>query len=284
MAQRSTSQSIAPLHLPPRVAASRGTGTLKSLRTALATSVASAALMAYGSRPVRASPPAGCTANPARTIMTCTGDQSAGVTLNNAGGTYTVLEINNLTTNIAPAAGVTGATFTSNGAITLNANPGPFAIIVTDAEGIFAAANTGTVTINSTADITASGSGATAIQASGQDDLVTITSSGTITTTGNNGFGIAAGTVYGAATVSRRATSRPPARLPPASTSAQSGSRAPGTPRSPSSRPATSRRQAVRPSVSTPQASTRQSTSRPWARSPWLALRRSASAPRPAAT
>jgi hypothetical protein len=63
--------------------------------------VASAALLAYGVRPVRAAPPLNCTTDGTATIVTCTGDQSAGVLLNNGGGTYTNLNVNNLTTNIA---------------------------------------------------------------------------------------------------------------------------------------------------------------------------------------
>ena len=108
------------------------------MRSALATGVASAALLAYGVRPVRAAPPLNCTTDGTATIVTCTGDQSAGVLLSNGGGTYTILNVNNLTTNIAPASGVTGVEFDSNGAVTLNVNPGPFAIITTDTIGIFA--------------------------------------------------------------------------------------------------------------------------------------------------
>ncbi|MGZ5919062.1 MAG: hypothetical protein ACXWJV_04615, partial [Hyphomicrobium sp.] len=171
------------------------------MRSALATGVASAALLAYSVRPVRAAPPLNCTTDGTATIVTCTGDQSAGVPLNNGGGTYTILNVNNLTTNIAPASGVTGVEFTSNGAVEINVHPGPFAIITTDANGIFAASNTSTVTVNSTADISTSGGSATGIQASGQNALMSIKSSGNIATSGNNAFGIAAGAIYGPVTV-----------------------------------------------------------------------------------
>ena len=172
---------------------------LGAWRSALATSVASAALLAYGVRPVRAAPPLNCTANGA--TVTCTGDQSAGIQLNNGGGPYTILNVNNLTTNITPASTVTGVEFNSNNAVALTVDPGPFAIITTDANGIFASSNGGTVTINSTADVVTSGGSATGIQGSGQNDLVSINSSGNITTSGNNAFGIAAGSVYGDVTV-----------------------------------------------------------------------------------
>ena len=135
------------------------------------------------------------------TTVTCSGNLASGVLLSNGGGPYSVLNINNLTTNIAPASGVTGVEFTSNGAAEVNLHPGPFAIITTDAVGIFAASNNSTVTINSTADISTSGGSATGILASGQNALVSITSSGNIATSGNNAFGIAAGAVHGPVTV-----------------------------------------------------------------------------------
>jgi uncharacterized protein with beta-barrel porin domain len=166
-------------------------------RRVLATGVASAALFAYSGRPVRAAPPINCTSDLSGTIVTCTGDQSAGVDLPNGGGTYTTLNVNNLTTDIQPAAGVTGIIFTSNGAVQLNVDPGPFAILATDANGIFASSNGAPVSIRSTADIVTTGGSATGLQGSGQNALLTITSSGNIATSGNNAFGIAAGTVYG---------------------------------------------------------------------------------------
>jgi hypothetical protein len=171
-------------------------------RRVLATGVASAALFAYSGRPVRAqtvppAPPCNTISGTTGSIVTCTGDVSTGVNLPNAAGPFQVLNINNLTADIAPASGVTGISFTSNGPVEVNVNPGPFTIRTTDADGIFAATNAGTVTVNSTADIITTGGGAVGILASGQNDLLTITSSGGISTSGNNAFGIAAGTVYG---------------------------------------------------------------------------------------
>ena len=99
-------------------------------RRVLATGVASAALFAYSGRPVRAqtippAPPCNTISGIAGSIVTCSGDLSTGVLLNNGGGAYTILNVNNLTTNIAPASGVTGIEFNSNGAVELNVNPGP---------------------------------------------------------------------------------------------------------------------------------------------------------------
>src|SRR6185312_13873035 len=171
-------------------------------RSALATGVATAALFAYGGRPVRAQtvpPAAPCNqiSGIGGSIVTCTGDLSTGVLLSNGGGPFQVLNVTNLTTDIAPVSGVTGILFTSNGAVELNVDTGPFAIHTTDAEGIFAASNGSTVTINSTADIVTTGGSAPGIQGSGQNALLTITSSGNIATSGNNAFGIAAGALYG---------------------------------------------------------------------------------------
>jgi uncharacterized protein with beta-barrel porin domain len=175
--------------------------TLSTWKSALATGVASAALFTYGGRPVRAQtiPPAPpCNQiTGGGTVVTCSGDLSSGVELSNGGGPFEVLGVGNLTTDVSPAASVAGILFTSNGAAELNVNSGPFAILTSDANGIFVSSNNGTVTIRSTADVITTGSGATGIQGSVQDSLMTITSSGDLTTSGNNAFGIAAGSVYG---------------------------------------------------------------------------------------
>jgi hypothetical protein len=179
---------------------------LQSWRTALATGVASAALCAYGVRPARAqtvppAPPCNQISGTTGSIVTCSGNVSSSVSLPNGSGPFDTLNIGNLTTNIAPASGVTGVEFTSNGNVTLNVDPRPFGIVTTDANGIFAASNGGFVTITSTADITTSGSSSVGIQGSVQSSALTITSSGRISTSGNNAFGIAAGSVYGPITI-----------------------------------------------------------------------------------
>ena len=130
-------------------------------------------------------------------IVTCSGNLSTGVNLANGAGPFQVLNVGDLTADIAPASGIAGIEFSSNGSVELNVDPGPFGIFATDANAIFASSNTGAVTIASTADISTTGNGATAIQGAVQNSLLTITSSGNIATSGNNAFGIAAGTVYG---------------------------------------------------------------------------------------
>jgi hypothetical protein len=79
--------------------------------------VATAALFAYSGRPVRAQivpPSVECPTTAPGTIV-CTGDLSPGVNLSNGGGPYQVLNVGNLTTDIAPATGIAGILFTSNG-------------------------------------------------------------------------------------------------------------------------------------------------------------------------
>jgi hypothetical protein len=112
---------------------------LQSWRTALATGVASAALCAYGVRPARAqtvppAPPCNQISGTTGSIVTCSGNVSSGVSLPNGSGPFDTLNIGNLTANIAPASGVTGVEFTSNGNVTLNVDPRPFSIVTTDAK------------------------------------------------------------------------------------------------------------------------------------------------------
>lgn len=70
--------------------------------------LASAALLAYGARPVRAQgvPPPPCSVSQSDpTVVNCTGDLSAGVNLDNGTDQFRTLNAFNLTTNIAPAGG-----------------------------------------------------------------------------------------------------------------------------------------------------------------------------------
>ncbi|MEO8419783.1 MAG: hypothetical protein ABI457_01190, partial [Hyphomicrobium sp.] len=160
-------------------------------RSALATTVASTALFAYSGRPVRAQtvpPAAPCNqVSGGGTTVTCTGDVSTGVLLNNGGGPFTTLNIVNLTDDITPASGVDGIRFTSLGGITINSDTGPFAIIST-ARGIYANSSSGQpVTIRSNGDIVSVGDGIDGRSGSGD---VAIASTGDITTTGAIADGI----------------------------------------------------------------------------------------------
>ena len=107
--------------------------------------------------------------------------------LSNGGGPYSVLNINNLTTNITPLSGVAGVEFTSSGEVTLNVATGPFQIITDGASGIFAGGLG--VTIVSTANITTTGDDAVGIGA-GSNAALSIVSLGNISTSGANAHGI----------------------------------------------------------------------------------------------
>ena len=64
------------------------------------------------------------------TTATCTGDQSDGIASGiDFPATYTTLNVNNLTTNIAPASGVDGIYFRNTFSIAINSDTGPFDII-----------------------------------------------------------------------------------------------------------------------------------------------------------
>lgn len=202
MAQRDTHRCRPDFAAPQRLA-TRGAGS--GWRAALATGVASTALLAYDGRPVRAQtvpPVAPCNQITGinGSIVTCTGDVSAGVRIN-SGSPYSVLNVNNLTTDIAPAPGIDGISFTSSGAVTINSNTGAFEIITTGASaaGISASGDT-SVTINSVGDIATYGDGSEGIAATSNTGPIAITSLGDITTYGVGADGISAIT-QGAASI-----------------------------------------------------------------------------------
>ncbi|MCP3908354.1 MAG: hypothetical protein GY712_10110, partial [Oceanicoccus sp.] len=165
--------------------------------TPVAVTIAGLGLVA-GANPAFAGPDACTTAG---TVITCTGDQSAGVSYTNPA--YDTLNINNLTTAIAPALGDNGINFTVVGGnnITIDADTtGTTGITTTDtgADGIYGYVDgDGDVTITSTGDISTEGTNADGI--SGYvlgDGDVSITSTGDISTEGTNADGIY-GYVYG---------------------------------------------------------------------------------------
>ncbi len=101
------------------------------------------------------------------TTMTCTGDLSDGVVASNP---VTVLNVNSLTQDIAPALN-DGINFTSDGAITIVSDTGGFKMLASDvgAKGIYANASAaGAVSITHTGDITSdTGRGISAFSSSG---------------------------------------------------------------------------------------------------------------------
>ncbi len=138
------------------------------------------------------------------TTITCTGNVGAGVDLNVIGGLYTTLNVNTLTQDIAPAAGIDGINFTSGGDVTITSDTGIFAITTTgnNAEGINAYSANGNITITQTGNITTMGNSADGIDAEINDDgNITVIQTGTITTMGNNAEGIVADARIGNITV-----------------------------------------------------------------------------------
>ncbi len=166
----------------------------------LGTVAAGALLFGYGRRAyAQVVPPnAPCdTITGGGTTVTCTGNVSTGVLLNNGGGPYTTLNVNTLTANITPGANVDGITFTSNGAVTINTDTGTYNIQATgaSADGIYASSTNSTVTINSNGDVSSDGG---AIGANTNAGAISVTSVGNLN---GNSSGINLTTASGAITV-----------------------------------------------------------------------------------
>jgi uncharacterized protein with beta-barrel porin domain len=167
-----------------------------------------AAALLCGARPAAAQTiPAGCTS--IGSVLTCTGNRAAGVELDTVGfaSTYTTLNVVNLSTDIAPAAGVPGIVFTSDDAVMLNVATPPFGIFTTgdDAPGIFAGSDNGSVSINAFADIATTGNLSHGIAAESIGGTE-VTWAGTIMTEGDDSRGIWAESDSGNVTVEAAGT------------------------------------------------------------------------------
>ncbi|HEY0909934.1 MAG TPA: autotransporter domain-containing protein, partial [Bradyrhizobium sp.] len=170
-------------------------------RDAFLGTVAAGALSLAFTVPTLAGPDA-CTTSGGGTIETCTGNQSAGITIL-LPATLTTLNVNNLTQAIAPASGTSGIGFLSNGAITITSDTGAFGITTTgaNASGILAASTgAGAVTVTSTGNIAATGDQAQGIYADSVT-AATVTSTGNITTAGSGSTGIYSRSTGGAVAV-----------------------------------------------------------------------------------
>ncbi len=178
-------------------------------RLALSVAVATALLTGYGGRKAYAA----CTTSGGTTIVTCTGDHSGGIA---SGTDFTAppvdtLNVNNLTTGIAPAAadGINFTVGTGNN-ITINADTTGTAGITTTgdiAQGIYGVVvGNGNSTITSTGNISTEGQFAYGIfgYVGGNGD-VSITSTGNISTESSRAQGIN-GYVYGNGDVSITST------------------------------------------------------------------------------
>ena len=167
------------------------------LRNAFLGTVAAGALsLAFGG-PALAGPDA-CTVDGTGTIETCSGNQSAGISITSPTA-ITTLNVNTLNQAIAPASGTAGISFSSAGAITITSNTGAFGITTANAKGIYANGSLAVV-VTSTGNIATTGNNALAIDAI-SSLASTVTSTGNISTTGDNAKGIYSGafSVSGAA-------------------------------------------------------------------------------------
>jgi uncharacterized protein with beta-barrel porin domain len=159
-------------------------------RDAFLGTVAAGALSLAFSGPALAGPvpvpPPGCSIDGTGTIETCTGNQSAGISIASPTA-ITTLNVNNLTTAITPGNGISGISFSSAGAVTITSNTGAFGITTAGvaAHGIYANGALA-VALTSTGNIT-TGDNSVGIYARASNvagSPVTVTSTGNITTTG----------------------------------------------------------------------------------------------------
>ncbi len=146
-------------------------------RALLGTVAAGALLFGYGRRAYAACTGSGAT-------LTCTGDLSAGVNLNNGSGPYTTLNVYSLTADIAPT-NADGIRFYSNGSIIISSDLGTHSIQTTR-YGIDAKSSvSGSVSVTSTGNVRARNSG---IYAKSYDGSVKVDSHGDVTSTAARGI------------------------------------------------------------------------------------------------
>jgi len=135
-------------------------------------------------------------------VAICPGNQSNGIA-NPADfpNAATILLINNLTTDIAPASATNGVDFTSTSSITLSVDLGSHAIITTGGGIGIHAASSDSIVLSSIGNIRTAGDDGDGIFA-GATNTVTLSSIGNTATTGNGARGIAGSTTNGALVIS----------------------------------------------------------------------------------
>ena len=128
--------------------------------------------------------------------VTCTGNVAAGIA---TGAPFSVLIVNSLSENIAPAGGVDGISFLSTDAIVIRDDTGPFAIVAngTNTKGIFASGSD-SVAVDHFGRIRSQGdSGAYGIYATSSGGSIVVDSAGSINVEGHNTIGIFASSSSG---------------------------------------------------------------------------------------
>ena len=178
-----------------RPSVARGKAWARTCRIALLGTVAAAPLMLYGARQVRAQtvPPAPPCDTVVGTTVTCTGDLSAGVF--SSGDTYDTINVNTITSNIAPAAGIIGISLVNtNFNAFINSNTENYSISTTgnNTRGIVALSLYGYAQITSSGNVSTVGYYSAAIVAAASGP-VSVNSTGDIFTTGALSDGILAG-------------------------------------------------------------------------------------------
>jgi len=184
-----------------------------SVRRSLLLGTVAAGMLLFGyGREARAQvvPPAAPCNNVSGATVTCTGDVSDGIEIDQYGAppdTFDTLIVNGVTKNITPATTVDGIYFGSDGNVTINSDTtdgpgGPFSIITTGdgADGIEAFSYYGTVTVTHKGSIHTDGNDASGIYADGYGKTI-VRHTGTITTLGDYSYGIDANSEYGSVTV-----------------------------------------------------------------------------------
>ncbi|XSG81942.1 MAG: autotransporter outer membrane beta-barrel domain-containing protein [Methyloligella sp. ZOD6] len=188
---------------------------IKFRRSALLGTVAAGVLLFGYGRPARAQivPPAAPCSTVSGTTVTCTGNVSPGIEIDQYGivpAPFDTLIVKDVTGDIAPAPGVDdGIYFGSDGNVTINSDTtdgpgGPFSITTTgdDTHGIHAFSYLGTATITHRGDIDTSGDYATGIYAESFRDT-TVSHQGAITTQGYDAAGIDAFSYRGSVSVTQ---------------------------------------------------------------------------------
>ncbi len=213
--------------------------TRKLRRSVLLGTVAAGVMMFGYGRQVRAQtvPPAAPCNTVSGATVTCTGNVSSGIEIDQYGpapDTFDTLIVRDVTADIAPAGGIDGIYFGSDGDITVNSDTtngagGPFSITTTGdgADGIDLYSGAGTATVRHRGDLVTRGNYASGIYAEGyygttvshdgkittrgaysygvnalsSDGSVSVRQNGTITTQGFYGFGIYAGAPGGTVSV-----------------------------------------------------------------------------------
>jgi uncharacterized protein with beta-barrel porin domain len=142
---------------------------------------------------------ADCVVSPTdSSVVNCTGDNAAGISLNNGSGSIRTLNVYDLTSDIAPGPNVEGIFFGSNEPVSLFVDMGPWKIVTDAAAGIVAGTlGSGAVDIAVSGSIETSGAFAPGILGESLSGALSLRSFATILTTGVDSEGLSASSFSG---------------------------------------------------------------------------------------